>query len=208
MRWQSTGHGTGSTVVPFSALALSLVHAGFLRRAEDSPYLERYCEVARRHSEQKTGGGALLRFHARTTGGGGRPRRREIRWCKHVHRHSRRHQDRVRDPGQRCTFARQGEVNGHACCPRAGQRPRPGLSRGQCDAWAHGVLKGPHAAKYGGSTRRVRRERHHRSTRTFVAMSPTKTLVPYSLADIVAVASVRLLTCTRDPSEKEEAFPR
>ena len=45
MRWQPTGHGTGSTVVPFSALALSLVHAGFLRRAADSPYLERYCEA-------------------------------------------------------------------------------------------------------------------------------------------------------------------
>ena len=45
VRWQPTGHGTGSTVVPFSALALSLVHAGFLRRAEDSPYLERYCDA-------------------------------------------------------------------------------------------------------------------------------------------------------------------
>ena len=68
------------------------------------------------------------------------------------------------------------------------------------------MLKGPHAAKYGGSTRRVRRERHHRSTRTFVATSPTKTLVPYSLADIVAVASVRLLTCTREPPRKKKHF--
>ena len=64
------------TTPPWPASPLTLVHAGFLRRAEDSPYLERYCDAHDVKVRKKGWWGATQVPCAHNRGGGGRPRRR------------------------------------------------------------------------------------------------------------------------------------